>query len=211
MQLAVFGATGGTGRALVAAALEHGWTVRAFVRTQAGARLPLPSGLDVVRGNADRPEDIRRTVRGARAVCCAFGPRPGDPRPFCAQLTRRIVDAMREEGVRRLVCVTGAMIGELPPNVSPALRAMAVVARRRFPELMADRAEQETVVLRSALDWTLVKPPRLTTGLRTGTVHADPALPVGILSRIGRQDLGEFVFRATTQDRFVRQRVYVRN
>jgi uncharacterized protein YbjT (DUF2867 family) len=211
MQLAVFGATGGTGRALVAAALEHGWTVRAFVRTQAGTSLPLPSGLDIVHGNAERPEDIRQAVYGASAVCCAFGPRPRDPRPFCAPLTQRIVDAMREARVRRLVCVTGAMIGELRPNVSSALRAMAVVARRRFPEVMADRAEQEAIVARSELEWTLVKPPRLTTAVRTGSVHADPALPVGILSRIGRQDLAEFVFRAATHDRFVRQRVYVRN
>ena len=211
MQLAVFGATGGTGRALVATALEHGWTVRAFVRTQAGATLPLPSGLDVVHGDPERPEDIRQAVHGASAVCCAFGPRPRDPRPFCAPFTRRIVDAMREARVRRLVCITGAMIGELPPNVSAALRAMAMVARRRLPAVMADRAEQEAIVVRSALEWTLVKPPRLTTAVRTGSVHADPALPVGLLSRIGRQDLAEFVFRAATQDRFVRQRVYVRN
>jgi putative NADH-flavin reductase len=211
MQLGVFGATGGTGRALVATALDHGWTVRAFVRTQAGASLPLPSGLAVVHGDPDRAEDVLRAVRGSDAICCAFGPRPGDPRPFCASLTRRIVEAMREAGIRRIVCVTGAMVGDLPPTLSPALRALATVVRRRHPEIMADRALQEVLVLRSALDWTLVKPPRLTDAARTGTVHADAALPIGLLSRIGRHDLAEFVFRAATQHRFVNQRVYVRN
>lgn len=211
MQLSVFGATGGTGRALVAVALEHGWSVRAFVRTQAGASLPLPAHLEVVHGDPGRAEDIERAVRGSAAVCCAFGPRPRDPRAFCAPLTQRIVEAMRVAGVRRLVCVTGAMIGDLPANVSPALRTMAVFARRRFPEAMADRAAQEAIVAGSTLDWTLVKPPRLTAGARTGTVHAGPALPVGLRSRIRRQDLAEFMYRAATQDRFVRQRVYVRN
>jgi putative NADH-flavin reductase len=171
----------------------------------------MPAGLDVVHGEPERPAHIQQAVRGSDAICCAFGPRPGDPRPFCAALTQRIVDAMREAGIRRIVCVTGAMIGELPANVGTALRAMAGLARRRFPEVMADRAVQEAVVMGSALDWTLVKPPRLTSGARTGTVHADPALPVGLLSRIGRQDLAEFMFRAATQHRFVNQRVYVRN
>jgi putative NADH-flavin reductase len=211
MQLGVFGATGGTGRALVAVALERGWTVRAFVRTQAGASLPLPPGLAVVHGDPGRAEDILQAVRGSNAVCCTFGPRPRDPRAFCAPLTRRIVEAMCEAGIRRIVCVTGAMIGDLPVSLSPALRALATAARRRHPDVMADRAAQERLIMGSALDWTLVKPPRLTDAARTGTVHADPALPIGLLSRIGRRDLAEFVFRAATQDRFVNQRVYVRN
>jgi putative NADH-flavin reductase len=211
MQLAVFGATGETGRALVAAALERDWTVRAFVRTQAGGSLPLPRGLHVVRGNPGRAEDIIDTLRGSVAVCCVFGPRPGDRRAFCAALSERIVDAMREIGVSRLVCVTGAFVGDLMPNLSPALRALAILERRRHRALMADRAAQERVVARSELAWTLVKPVRLTRAQRTGIVHADAALPVGVRSRISRQDLAEFVFRAATQDRFVRQRVYVRN
>jgi putative NADH-flavin reductase len=211
MQLAVFGATGETGRALVAAVLERGWTVRAFVRTQAGASLALPRGLGVVRGNPERSEDIRQTIRGSVAVCCVFGHRPRDSRAYCAALTRRIVDAMREVGASRLVCVTGAFVGDLLPNLSPALRAVAIVERRRHRAVMADRAAQEGVVVQSELAWTLVKPVRLTSGKRTGTVHAGAALPMGVRSRISRQDLAEFVFRAATQDRFVRQRVYVRN
>jgi uncharacterized protein YbjT (DUF2867 family) len=210
MQLCVFGATGGTGRALVAVALDHGWTVSAFVRTQAGASLPLPPGLDVVHGNPERAEDVLRAVRGSDAVCCAFGPRAGDARPFCADFTRRIVEAMRACGARRLVVVTGAMIGELPANVGPAVSALSALARRRMPEVMADRAAQEAVVMGSGLDWTLVKPPRLIDGPATEGVHAGPALPVGLLSRIGRLDLAHFLFRAATQHRFVRQRVYVR-
>jgi putative NADH-flavin reductase len=211
MQLAVFGATGETGQALVAAALERDWTVRAFVRTQAGASLTLPRGLHVVRGNPGRAEDIRDTIRGSVAVCCVFGPRPVDRRAFCAALTERIVDAMREIGVRRLVCVTGAFVGDLMPNLSPALRALAIVERRRHRALLADRAAQEKAVVQSELAWTLVKPVRLTRARRTGTVHADAALPLGVRSRISREDLAEFVFRAATQDRFVHQRVYVRN
>jgi uncharacterized protein YbjT (DUF2867 family) len=211
MELAVFGGSGRTGQALVAVALSHGWRVRAFVRTQAGAALPLPPGLVVVRGFSDYLPDIVDAVRRADAVCCVFGAHLESPEPFCAALTERIIDAMRGEAVRRLVCLTGAMIGAIPGNVDPAMRVMAGLFRWQGAEIAADRARQEAVVMASGLDWTLVKAPRLTDGPRTGAVQADPALPVGILSRVSRLDLADFLFRAATHNRFVGQKVYVRS
>ncbi len=210
MELAVFGATGRTGQALIGRALAHGWRVRAFVRTQAGARLPLPDGLRIVHGDPHRLEDITATVRGTDGTCCVFGPRRPYTEAFCAPLTQRIVEAMTAEGCRRLVCVTGTMIGAMPANASAAMRMSAALIERRFREIAADRALQEAIVMASGLDWTLVKPPRLTDGPLTKSVHADPALPVGLTSSISRQDLAEFVFRAAAHDRFVGQRVYVR-
>lgn len=165
----------------------------------------------VVRGFSDYLPDIEAAVRGASAVCCVFGPHARDPVPFCAALTERIVAAMRTEGVRRIVCVTGAMIGSVPANVSPALRMMARMFRWRAAEIARDRARQEAVVMKSGLDWTLVKPPRLTDGAKSGVVHADPALPVGMTSRVSRLDLAEFIFRAAAHNRFVGQKVYVRS
>lgn len=211
MELAVFGGTGRTGRALLVTALAHGWQVRAFVRTQAGASLQLPPGLVVVHGFADYLPDIVTAVQGTDGVCCLVGTHARSPEPFCAALTQHIVEAMRGERVRRLVCLTGAMIGALPHNVSPAVRAMARLFRWHAPDVAADRAQQEAVVMASGLDWTLVKPPRLTDGAGTGVVHADPELRVGLLDRVSRLDLAEFVFRAATQGRFVGQKVYVRS
>lgn len=210
MELAVFGATGRTGQALVACALTHGWRVHAFVRTQAGARLPLPSGLAVVHGDPQRAQDVAAAVRGADGVCCVFGPH-ATREAFCAPFTRAIVEAMRSEGRRRLVCVSGAMIGAMPPNTSAGMRIAAALLRRRQPEIALDRAQQEGVVMTSGLDWTLVKPPRLTDGPLTKNVHADPALPIGMFHAISRQDLADFVFRAAAHDRFVGMRVYVRS
>ncbi len=210
MRLAVFGGSGRTGQALIAAALAHGWTVRAFVRTQAGAALSMPAGLDVVRGDPGRHGDIVATVRGADAVCCVVGPRKARPEPFCAALTQSIVEAMREESVRRLVCVTGAMIGAVPANVSVGMRVLAALLRRRWPAIAVDRAAQEEIVAGSRLDWTLVKPTRLTDGEPTGVVHANPVLPIGLRSRVSCRDLADFVLRAAAHDRFVGQRVYIR-
>ncbi|MGH7410209.1 MAG: hypothetical protein ACREJ6_03985 [Candidatus Methylomirabilis sp.] len=66
---------------------------------------------------------------------------------------------MKTSGPQRLICLTGAMVGDLPSNVSLAMRAMAWVYQPQCPDLAADASGQECAVMDSGLDWTLVKPP----------------------------------------------------
>jgi putative NADH-flavin reductase len=103
------------------------------------------------------------------------------------------------------------MIGELSPNVSVAMRAMAAVYRRQFPDLAADASAQERAVIDSGLDWTVVKPPRLTSGGATHRVRADRAQRVGLLSRVSRADLAAFMLDEASAGRHIRERVYVRS
>ncbi len=127
----------------------------------------------------------------------------------CACGTEHVISAMKAAGVRRLVCLTGAMVGELRPNVSFAMRLLAAMFRRKVPHIAADNAEQERLVMASGLDWTIVKPPRLTEGPPTGRVRADAALRVGLLSRISRRDLAAFLLDEVISSPHFQQQVYV--
>ncbi|HEX5746787.1 MAG TPA: NAD(P)H-binding protein [Archangium sp.] len=141
---------------------------------------------------------------------CALGPtRPEDP-PFCAALTRHIVEEMKRLGVRRLLCITGAMVGDSPGR-SVFFQGMADMFRRSAPEQAADRAEQERLVMESGLDWTVVKPPRLTEGRARGKVRAGASEPVGMLSSISRADLARFLAEQLERRDFVQARVVVRS
>jgi putative NADH-flavin reductase len=146
---------------------------------------------------------------GADAVCCLFGPRPPGNDAFCAEATRTIVEAMRRQGVRRLICQTGAMIGAYPQNRSRALQWMALAFERRRPAVAADRSEQEKVVRESGLDWTLVKPARLTDGPRTRRTRIGPDLRVGLLSKISRSNLAAVILEEIGTPAFARQAVFV--
>lgn len=207
MRLAVFGASGQTGSQLVRLAEGRGWSTRALIRP--ASRCDPRPGLEILRGTLDSSSDVEATVRGTDAVFCAFGPRSTRSTPFLASATKRIISAMQAMGPRRLLCLTGAMAGELPPNVSFAMRAMAALYRRQCPDLAADASAQERAVIDSGLDWTLVKPPRLTTGRATRRVRADAALPVGLMSRISRSDLAAFMLDEAVAARHIRERVYV--
>jgi putative NADH-flavin reductase len=123
---------------------------------------------------------LESAVSGADAVISGLGPRRLAEAGITAPGTRAIVSAMRAAGVRRLVVVSAAPIGTVPspgrPNpprydpgdgffmrhlLGPLIKA---VVRRHY----ADLAVMEDVLRESDLDWTVVRPPRLTDGPRTG-------------------------------------------
>ena len=207
MRISLFGASGGSGRALAAAALARGHSVRAFCRSGGS---PLPPAVEIVLGSLEDPAAVAAAIAGADAVVSTLGPRPPMRDVFCAAATRRICAAMTEVGCRRLVCQTGAMIGRLRPNVSWPLRFLA----RRFvaarPEVARDRAEQEAIVEASAGDWTLVKPPRLRDGPATEAVELGPNLRVGLTSSVSRAALAAALVGLLEATRFPRQATYAR-
>lgn len=161
-------------------------------------------------GDLGDPDAVREVVAGTRAVICVLGPRPPFREAFCAAATAAILEAMQACGVRRFVCQTGAMIGALPPNVSGPMRWAAHRFAATHPAVAGDRAEQETRVRASSVDWTLVKPPRLTNRRLRGPVAAGPTLPVGLLSSVGRPALAAFLLDEVEHPRFIGQVVYVR-
>ena len=75
VKLLVFGATGGTGRALVEQALEQGHAVTAFARDPAKVR-SAHQNLTVVKGNMLDYDSVEAAVKGQDAVLSALGVRP---------------------------------------------------------------------------------------------------------------------------------------
>lgn len=152
MQIAIFGATGRLGRELMRAALARGHAVIAHSRR---ARSEPAPGVTWVSG------DPGPAVQDADAVLIAFGPRSPQDAPFCQSETRKIIEAMRALGRRRLVCVTGAIIGDYGANRTWCFQRLALWIQRRYQAMLDDRAQQEDVIRASGLEWSIFKPPSL--------------------------------------------------
>ncbi|MCX6030710.1 MAG: NAD(P)H-binding protein [Chloroflexi bacterium] len=208
-RICIFGANGRLGLALTRLAVERGLDVVAFVRSLA-AREQLPPGVTDVVGDLRNRDAVADAVAGCDAVFCAFAPRASSPDVFCADATQNIIDAMKAAGVRRLVCITGAMIGDYP-HLSWFMRSMKSAYQKQQPALARDRAEQEQRVAASGLDWTLVKPPRLTNGNARGNVRSGEALKVGSFSSICRADLCRFMLDQIASTEYVDKRVVVQH
>ena len=158
-RIALFGATGGTGRCVVDQATNSGREVVALVRNP--SKLGVRAGVEVVSGNVLNSDDISETVADTDTVICCLR-NPGDnPTDVLSRGTERIVTAMERHGVDRLVVLTSMGLGESNRGVPWYVRiAVATV----LTELMADKARQEKIVMWSGFDWTVVRPGGLTNG-----------------------------------------------
>jgi putative NADH-flavin reductase len=188
VRIAVFGATGGTGRSLVEQALERGHEVVALAR-RPGALGVDAERLTVVEGDALDRGAVARVVEGADAVACALGLPKGEGTTV-SEGTRNICEAMRAAGVERLVVVS--VMGLRDSRDHAGLFGKVVIPlflKRR----MEDRVRQEEVVEESGLDFCLVRSARLVDGPRTGSYSAGPGVRAGMTSKVSRADVAHFV------------------
>jgi putative NADH-flavin reductase len=175
MNLTIVAASGGIGRHLLTQARDGGHRVTAVVRNPAALTEGSARVVATDLAAAD-PTALREALAGADGVLSGLGPRTTRDTGVAERGTRAIVDAMRAVGPRRIVVVSAAPVGTVPspgrphpPRHDPGdgfvMRyVLAPLVRGLFREHYADLARMEELLRDSALDWTVVRPPRLTNG-----------------------------------------------
>lgn len=200
MQLALFGATGRTGREVIAAARRRGHTIVALAREAS----PDAEGVRFVHGDALDPAAVARVVAGADAVIDCIGPGPSSAPDLCARSTAAILAAMRDAGVQRIAVVTGAMIGHPVERLGFLYRTIRNAFRRNQPEAAADRERQERMIGESDRAWTILRPVRLRDGA-AGRFELGADLKIGAFASTRRADLANALLDAVEQGQ-LRQR-----
>jgi putative NADH-flavin reductase len=191
VNLLIFGASGGAGRHLVEQALAQRHGVTAFVRDP--ARLPLVHpDLQLLRGNVLDAGTVERAMAGRDAVLVALGaPSPVRRYPALTAGLRHIVGAMERAGVSRLVYLSFIGVHD-----SRRLGGFFIehVASRLLRHSIADHEENEALIRRSRLDWTIVHAPKLTNGRRTGSYrHGEAIQARSPFPAISRADVADFM------------------
>ena len=194
MNITVFGATGGTGACLLRQALAAGHRVTAVVRDPARLALPgqplasqpaghesaereprsartataAPPRLEVITADVMDPAAIGPAVAGADAVLSAIGPHGSGPTAVSQDSAAAIIAAMHAAGARRLIVVSGSVVTDVGDD--PFLRLVKPLVRRTLlRHVCADMRRAEDEVRGSGLDWTIMRPPRLTDKAAAGT------------------------------------------
>jgi putative NADH-flavin reductase len=200
MRVVVFGAAGRTGRLVVEQALEKRHNVTAFVRRPDSLAEQLPA-LRVVVGDALDQGAVDAAVSGQDAVVSAIGGSSSQPDEVCSQSIERIIHAMRQHNVGRLLCITTA------DDVDSGFLFEKMVKPLFLRHVFADKAAQELAIYKSGLDWTILRPPILRDGPRTGAYR----LAIGVTPkggwRVSRADVAEFIVRELGRKDYVHQTV----
>src|SRR2546421_1855562 len=200
MKIAVFGATGPTGRHLVSQALAQGHDVTAFAR----GSLPQEDRLRVVLGDTfTQPDTVAAAIRGQDAVLSALG--VGNtffPHGLMERSVRNIVQAMEREGVRRFVLMSAFGVGESRQDAPLLARLMYSTFLRA---IFADKKAAEDYLRASGLEWTIAYPVLLTNGPLTRSYRVGERLPLRGIPTISRADVAHFMLGELARPQYLRR------
>lgn len=199
----MLGATGATGKLVVEKALAAGHEVTALSRRR-GA-IAERDQLRVVEGDASDAAAVAETVKGADAVISLLGPGKGDPKNAGA-LTKVLCDAMSEQGVRRLVAISLMGVGDSKDKAGFFGKVIMPLVMK---PVVADRTAQEDAIRASGLDYTIVRPTRLTDAAATGSYKAGPDVTAGMSSKVSRADVADFLLKQADDRSLVGQAVSI--
>ncbi|QRX84091.1 NAD(P)-dependent oxidoreductase [Glaciimonas sp. PAMC28666] len=157
MKIAIIGVTGRVGSRVATEALRRGHTVTGIVRSV--EKINTIAGVAVVRGDATKPEQLAKLIKGHDAVVSAAN--------FRVLTAAPLVQALKEAGLKRLIVVGGAASLEIAlglilldsPDFPAEYRGEAVPGTQFLADLRAE----------TTLEWTFLSPSALfAPGERTG-------------------------------------------
>lgn len=204
MKLAIFGSTGGTGRQVVAQALEQGHDVTAFARSPEKLN-QTHAKLQVVQGDVMNLASVERAIQGQDAVVCALGmPALKDTTRVRANGTKHIIRAMKKTGVKRFICQSALGVGDSRDMLPFHYKYLIVPLMLR--RVFADHERQEHVIRENLLDWIIVRPGILTDGERTGSYqHGVTPDNKTVTLKISRADTADFMLKQLADNRYLHQ------
>ena len=156
MKIALIGATGFVGSAILKEALDRGHEVTAIVRNP--DTLTPHEKLCPKKGDVYNQDEVARLVAGSDAVISAFNPGWTNPDIYSQQVkgTHSIINGVKQAGVNRLLVVGGAGSLEVTPGVQsvdlpgfPAEYKQGALATREALNML----RKET-----GLEWSFLSP-----------------------------------------------------
>jgi len=207
MNIAVFGANGGTGRLLVGAALEAGNTVTALTRHPDD--FPIRhDNLRVIAGDVLDPAAVLSVVAGQDVVLSALGVPYGRKEiTLYSRSMATIIEAMKTHGIIRLACISSSATDpefarrDTGGGFFFERVLKPIIENTMGKTLYADMLRMERLVRASGLDWTIIRPSGLfATGAVTDYATGENFLPHRFTSR---SDLADFLLRQATETEFV--------
>jgi putative NADH-flavin reductase len=202
MRVIVFGATGGTGKEVISQGLEAGYTLTAFVHSRRNSPAE-HAHLQIVQGDALNLQAVADAIEGQDAVVSALGVKTSvalhDPNATISTATGNIIKSMQQHQVQRLVFVSSFGVSEnvfLPEKL---------LLHTGLKNLFKDIPAQEALIHDSGLDWTIVRPARLTFGPRTGKYKAGEHITINPFSHISRSDVADYITQSLSNPATIHQ------
>jgi putative NADH-flavin reductase len=198
MKLLILGATGPTGRQLVSRALEAGHSVAALVRDPR----KVTELIEVIEGDATNASAVAGAARGRDAIVSALGTSKSLKGGIMMRTVPVLLPAMQQNGVKRLILQSSFGVAE---SFVEATTIQKFFFRTFLRSIYADKAKADAMIEASPLEWTIVRPVRLTNGPRTGKYRVSERFDARGPKSVSRADVADFVIREVNERAWIRK------
>lgn len=207
MNILIFGASGHTGQELVAQALSDSHNVTAFVRTP-GKLTITHERLKVIEGNVKDYNTVENAIKNQEAVLSTLGvSKQLKNDPIVIEGIKNIIKAMEQVNVRRFIYLSFLAVGDGRKDAGFVIKN--IISRIVHNEI-TDHEEKERLINSSSLEFTIVRPPKLTNGLKKGLYRSGEIIKAkSILPTMSRSDVADFMLKQLTDKTFLRKAVRI--
>lgn len=200
LNILVIGANGGVGRQAVEIALKAGHKVTALLRNPANLSIS-HSNLKIIKGDVMYPDTFEDQLENKDAIISALGVNSATKATtLYSQGNKNLLDAMKRKGVRRAFFISASAI-EISPVLPFYVRfAEKYIVQKLLRYMYEDLRIMEKLVNESDMNWTIMRPPRLTNKPVTGNYRFAIDRFLKNCLTISRADLAHFMINNMTNE-----------
>jgi putative NADH-flavin reductase len=199
-KIVIIGTSRGIGVELFVQALLRGHSVTAVFRSQQGFTKQ-EENMRTGIGPDIEQEGLNKAVAGQDIVCWTLGIKTRKPVTVFSEDTQRLLRAMKDANVRRLICVTG--IGAGDSRGHGGFFYDRIINPLLLKTIYEDKDRQEELIRASDTDWIIVRPGFLTNWPLTRHYRVLTDLTGVTAGKISRADVAHFMLENIVSREYV--------
>lgn len=215
MKLLILGITGRTGTLVADEAIRRGHKVIGIARDSARVKV---ENAEIINGTPYDNEIVRKAITGCDAVISTlnvfresqslFG-KIKTPLDIMSVSIKNTINAMEEKGISRIVVMTALGVGETAKQLPAFFTFLLKISN--IKHAYTDHAEQEKLLEKSTLDWTIVRPVGLTDRNDNLSILYNLNGNGRITSSISRNAVAHFILDCIDKKEFIKQKPAISN
>jgi putative NADH-flavin reductase len=205
--IAVIGGTGKSGTYLVQSLLNNYYTIKLLLRNPENFTIKNPL-IEIVKGDARDYNAINNLIKDCNIVISTIGQPVGEEAIF-SDSTKNIIQSMNFYGIKRYIVTTGLNVNTPFDNKNKKVKMATEWMYQHYPKTTEDKQHEYEILLKSNLDWTLVRLPMI---IQTSeSFPTETSLKDCKGENISATDLAKFLVSQIEDETYLKQSPFLYN
>lgn len=206
-KIAIIGGTGKSGKYLVQNLLDKNYPIKLLLRNPENFILKNPL-IQIVKGDARDYESIDNLIKDCSVVISTLGQPKGEESIF-GDASKKIIKAMDFYGIKRYIVTTGLNVDTPFDHKNEKVKMATDWMYQNYPKTTADKQKEYELLVKSDLDWTLVRLPMI--NLTPESFPTETNLEDCKGENISATDLAEFLVSQIDDETFIGESPFLYN